>query len=196
MIDRLIAWWNRPLDEAERRRMFAFAALALVALAVLLIARQQEEPVARRAAAPAPPPPEAQPPARAVAAQGSEASGEERDPPKEDRYVPTSGDVADAKRAARRFLAGYLPYTYGRGDAERIRSANPALGQELARQPPRVPPTVARTARPRTTTLQAETAERDGASVLALVADGKRRYTIELWLEREGSEWRVADISG
>lgn len=196
MIDRLIAWWNRPLDEAERRRMFAFAALALVALAVLLIARQQEEPVARRAAAPAPPPPEAQPPARAVPAQGSEESGEEPDPQNDDRYAPAPVDVADAKRAARRFLAGYLPYTYGRADAGMIRSADPALREELASQPPRVPPTVARRARPRVTTLQAETATRERASVLALVADGKRRYTIELELEREGREWRVADISG
>jgi hypothetical protein len=201
LIDRVIAWWNRPLEDPERRRMFVLAAIALVALAVLLIARQQAGPETRPAAAPASPPPEAQPRTRAAPQEVAQpdkrsADDERQGSEREERYDPTPADVTAAKRGARRFLTDYLPYTYGRGEAEEIRSAAPALRAELARQPPRVPPTVTRRARPRVTTLQAETAERDWASVLALVADGRRRYTITLGLEREASEWRVADISG
>jgi len=195
LIDRLLAWWNRPLGDAERRRLGALAALGLVALAALLIAQQRTQPEARPVgAAPAPPPPESQPPAR-VAQPAERPREREQDPEREERYEPTPADVAGAKRAARRFLTGYLPYTYGRGDAQRIRNVDPALREQLARQPPRVPLTVARKARPRVTTVQAETTARERTSVLALVADGKRRYTITLGLERGEGQWRVIDVA-
>lgn len=201
MIDRLLAWWNRPLEDPERRRLFAFAALGLVALAAVLVAQRGAVPEARPPG-PAPPPTEGQPRVRAAepaeqSADGDQTPepGEERGSGGEDRYQPTSSEVADAKRAARRFLRGYLPYTYGRGGAARIRSVDPDLRASLAREPPRVPSSVARKARPRVTTVQAESIGRGRASALALVADGRRRYTVTLGLEREEGEWRVADIA-
>ena len=46
-----------------------------------------------------------------------------------------------AKRAARRFLAGYLAYSYGHAIApRRIRAASARLRAQLAAEPPRVPP--------------------------------------------------------
>lgn len=194
MIDRLLAWWHRPLEDPERRRLATLAALGLVALATLLITQQRTQPEGRPAASPAPPPLESQPPAR-VAQSAERPREREQDPEREERYEPTPADVAGAKRAARRFLTGYLPYTYGRGDAQRIRNVDPALREQLARQPPRVPLTVARKARPRVTTVQAETTARERTSVLALVADGKRRYTITLGLERGEGQWRVIDVA-
>ena len=194
MIDRVLAWWNRPLEDPERRRLLAFAALGLVALAAVLVAQQGAVP-GTRSPAPAPAPTEVQPQVRPAERDQTSGSGEERASGGEERYQPTSSEVAEAKRAARRFLRGYLPYTYGRGGAARIRSVDPDLRESLAREPPRVPPSVARKARPRVTTVQAESIGRGRASALALVADGRRRYTVTLGLEREEGGWRVADIA-
>ena len=110
--------------------------------------------------------------------------------------MPSKAEVGAVKRAAKRFLAGYLPYTQARAKATAIRSVDPDLRAELERQPARVPLTQrGKMKRPRVLTLQAEDVGRDRAGTLALVAEGKRRYTVELRLEREGNQWRVADVS-
>ena len=44
-----------------------------------------------------------------------------------------------AVRAARRFLAGYLPYSYGRGSTRDIEAVAAPLQATLRRSPPRVP---------------------------------------------------------
>src|SRR5436190_12462476 len=90
--------------------------------------------------------------------------------------------VARAERAARTFLVHYLPYSYGRARAERIRAAAWRLVRELERTPPRVPAAVAR-ADPRLISVHADAALGDLAiNVMAVVDDGQRRYRVPLGL--------------
>jgi len=49
-----------------------------------------------------------------------------------------------AKAAARAFLDGYLPYSYGRAGARDVRVATARLVRALTKAPARVPATVAR----------------------------------------------------
>jgi hypothetical protein len=101
-----------------------------------------------------------------------------------------------ATAAARAFLAGYLPYSYGRSDAGRIRAAAWRLLRELEASPPRVPGTVAR-ARPRLISVRAEAATGDlDVDVVAVVDDGQRRYSIPLAIRDAGRRWIVTAVSG
>jgi hypothetical protein len=102
-------------------------------------------------------------------------------------------DVAAAKRAARRFLTGYLAFTYDRGPVRAIHGADPALERRLARHPPRVPARE-RARHPRLRLLQSDGVSRKAASLVALVDDGARRYTLALELARTGSRWMVTSV--
>ena len=77
-----------------------------------------------------------------VAARASRGEAEARNAP-----AVAPGDARAAAAAARVFLEGYLPYSYGRAQARRIRAAATSLLRELEASPPRVPASVAR-ARP------------------------------------------------
>jgi hypothetical protein len=164
MIDRLRVFLNRPLRDADRPRLFALA-VGLILGAAALFALLDD---AGSAPAPRPAP---------------TPTDRSFDPPEPE---PAPRDVAQVKRAARRFLAGYLPYSYGRGDAADIEAVAPELRRQLASERPRVPRSVARR-RPRVVLLQAE-----GAGVTALVSDGRRRYAVELTVE----DGRVVDVGG
>jgi len=101
-----------------------------------------------------------------------------------------------AAAAARAFLEGYLPYSYGRADAERIRAAAIPVLRELEASPPRVPASVA-PARPQLVSVRAEAAT--GSSdidVVAEVEDGWRRYRIPLAVRNTASRWLVTAVSG
>jgi hypothetical protein len=103
--------------------------------------------------------------------------------------------VRDAKTAARQFLAGYLPYSYGRRDARTIRSVSPSLRNALVRQAPRVPPALAEKARPRLLRLDASgipTARQ--LTLLAHIDDGESRYVALLTLQRRGDRWVVSQV--
>ncbi len=101
-----------------------------------------------------------------------------------------------AQRAARKFLVGYLPYSYGGARAERIWAAAGRLLRELERTPPRVPAAVAR-ADPRLVSVHAEaTLGHLAINVVAVVADGQRRYRVPLELRRTRSGWVVAAVGG
>ena len=121
----------------------------------------------------------------------AEAPSEEGEPP--DALAASRADVAEAKRAARRFLAGYLPYSYGRRSARDIAGATPQLRAELISERPRAP-AGERNRRPRIVLLQTEGAGRELAAILALVNDGERRYTVPLELARLQAGWRVTDV--
>lgn len=103
--------------------------------------------------------------------------------------------VRGASRAARRFLAGYLPYSYGRRDARTISSVSPTLRRTLASQAPRVPPALARKARPRLQRLQVSGIA-SGAHVILLahVDDGQSRYVALLTLRQRGRRWTVREV--
>ena len=103
--------------------------------------------------------------------------------------------VRAAKAAARQFLAGYLPYSYGRRDADSIRSVTPALRRTLARNAPRVPPELAAKARPRVKALGVSGVTDDRQVILmAQVDDGQSSYVALLTLERQGRRWTVSQV--
>ena len=94
------------------------------------------------------------------------------------------------------FLVTYLPYSYGRGDPGRIRAAAAPLRRELRAAPPRVPATVS-SGRPRVISVRAQAATgSERVHVLALVADGRRRYAVSLEVRRFASGWLVTAVGG
>jgi hypothetical protein len=103
-------------------------------------------------------------------------------------------DVREASTAARRFLAGYLPYSYGRRDARAIRSVTPALRRELERHAPRVPPALAAKARPRLQGLKMSGIARRQVILLARIDDGRSRYAALVTVQRRGQRWAVSQV--
>jgi len=103
-------------------------------------------------------------------------------------------DVREASVAARRFLEGYLPYSYGRRPAREIRSLTPALRRDLVRHTPRVPPTLADKARPRLTGLTLSGIDAERVILLARVDDGRSRYAALLTVQRQGQRWAVSQV--
>ncbi len=197
MIDRLRLALNRPLHDGERPRLFAAAAAVIVAAGTAFALLDDAGPSAERSrAATASPPPSpvssAEPsllPARPIAP--IEAPSEEGQPPA--ALVASRTQVRHAKRAARRFLAGYLPYVYGRASAGEIRAVSDRLRRRLARDRPRVWARE-RHRRPRTELLQTEGVSPRHAQLAALVSDGAWRYTVPLELERSSAGWTVTDV--
>jgi hypothetical protein len=194
VVDRVRAFLNRPLRDADRPRLFAIAVGVVVAAAALLA--PVDAPRSPRAdaepAEPSPPRTAAGSPAAVPELAGSdEAPSEESNLPAE--LEASSAQITQVKRAARRFLAGYLPYSYGRRDARRIAQASTALRRRLASEPPRVP-SAERGRRPRLVLLQADSVGRSRAGMRALVADGARRYTVSLELERTAAGWLVTEL--
>lgn len=102
--------------------------------------------------------------------------------------------VRRASSAARQFLSGYLPYSYGRRDASSIRSATPGLRSALARQAPRVPPALAAKARPRVTGLKTSGFATGRVILLARIDDGQSRYVALLTVQRRGTRWVVSQV--
>ena len=124
----------------------------------------------------------------AAAAQGER---EAKNPP---AVAPRKARAATA--AARAFLAGYLPYSYGQSDAQRIRAAATPLLRELKASPPRVPASVTR-ARPQLISVRAEAATGgSNVDVVAVVEDGQRRYRIPLAVRHARHRWLVTAVRG
>src|SRR5688572_33407597 len=111
---------RQPLEDRDRRRLFlpAIAAIALAATGLALIgdppAPQPARPHADSSAKPQP----AQAPPLPAAAR--ELPSEES---RDTAAVGSRADVEAAKAAVRRFLTGYLPYSYGHANAARIDAA-------------------------------------------------------------------------
>jgi hypothetical protein len=101
-----------------------------------------------------------------------------------------------AERSARAFLRTYLPYSYGQRPGSTIRAATASLRRELARQPPRVSPALAQSARPRVTSLRATGVTRTRVYVLAQIDDGQRRgiYATTLTVQRHAGRWLVSEV--
>jgi hypothetical protein len=105
-------------------------------------------------------------------------------------------DARAAATAARAFLAGYLPYSYGRAGTRRIHEASRSLARELAESPPRVPTSVA-AARPRLLSVHTQaTIARDQVQLLARVTDGWRRYDFPLSVRRIAGGWVATAVGG
>ncbi|MDA0164287.1 hypothetical protein OM076_28715 [Solirubrobacter ginsenosidimutans] len=192
MVDQLRILFNRPLQDGDRPRLFAIAVALIAASAGLFSLLDDAGPArALRREAPVSRPATAGSAAAIVPASTPVAPSEESDPPAGLRPAPA--DVTRSKRAARRFLAGYLRFSYGHGEAGQVRSASPQLRAELARSRPRVPSSERRR-RPRIQLLQSNGVSRERADLLALVGDGARRYSVRLQLANTPTGWLVTGL--
>jgi Family of unknown function (DUF6459) len=200
VIDALRGFLNRPLDDGDRPRLFVVAVAVIVAAAAAFGVFADRGP---RTTAPRLPERSreslpATAPAPAVTAPPTVASAptlpSEEGRPSANATGP-SADVKAARRAARRFLVGYLPYTYGRRAARRVPAASLALHRRLAAERPHVPARERRR-RARVVLVNADAVSHDAAALTALIDDGARHYTIALELERSGGRWTVTDVGG
>jgi hypothetical protein len=189
VVDLLRLFWHRPLRDGDRPRLFAIA-VALIAGAAAMLTQLERPGGPAVVPKPRPAPPASVPAATAAptlapsepAAEGARTTAR-----------PAHVDVTASKRAARRFLAGYLPYSYGRRGTRRIDAASPALRRRLAAERPRVPDTE-RARAPRLVLIQSDAVGPRSAGLVALVDDGRRRYTVALELTRTGGRWQVDHV--
>jgi hypothetical protein len=121
-----------------------------------------------------------------------------------ERTPPTSlpvpavaaADLARARRAAARFLRGYLQLAYGRGSAASVAAVTPALRDHLLSQDVRLTP-AERRRRPRMISLQLEAQAREVVVATAMIADGGiTTYPLRLTLRRGTAGWLVSRIDG
>src|SRR3954452_1919396 len=190
------------MSDRTRKVAFAGAAALLVSLALLLGARGSAPAGRQSAQAPSSPVIERTPtlptPSRTVQRDPTRTAPQpahrEREPGLAPAVVPDAG--RPAATTARAFLHGYLPYSYGRAGAVRIRGAAPPLVNALREAPPRVPAAVAR-ARPRLVTARAEAATGDrDVLIVAAVDDGRRRYDVRVTVHHDADRWVVTEIRG
>jgi hypothetical protein len=80
--------------------------------------------------------------------------------------------ILQARRAADRFLAGYLRFAYGRGSALAISGITPALRRQLRQNPAEVTP-VERRRRPRVVSLQTTATTPTFVVATAVIDDGR-----------------------
>jgi hypothetical protein len=195
VVDQLRLFLNRPLRDGDRVRLFAIAAAAIVAGAAMLTLLDDAGPSrpAERTERP-------RPAVRSIGAAGPRTYPVALpDVAPSEEGVPTAAleasraDVAAATRAARRFLAGYLAFTYDQGRAGAIRGVSPALERELAAHPPRVPARE-RARRPRVRLLQTDGVSSTAASLVALVDDGARSYALAVELAHTAGGWTVTRV--
>ena len=176
MTGRLIAALRRS---SRTTRRVTLAALVLVAL---LIVASALAPSPHRAHRPVPPPAGPARTRRTPAAPGS-------------RTI-SPGRLVAARRVAGRFLAGYLPFLYGRGSARSIDGVTPDLRRQLIRAPGLVTP-VERHRQPRVVSLTAIGQAPTAVLATALVADGGvTAYALRITLRSSRSGWLVSGVDG
>lgn len=163
---------EKPAGSVRPRRVVVgLLLLAAIALAVVLSPNSSPPP---------PPPPEASVPAPTVTHPAAATA-------------PAPRQLDEAKRAARRFLRGYLAFTHGQRAP--ITDATPDFEQRIADSPlPRVPPAQRRD-RGRVGRLAVEEdADPDRVTVAALIRDGQLNYSIRVLMRRDHDGWRAADV--
>jgi hypothetical protein len=196
------------MSPRARKSVFAVAALLLAAVAVLSGNHEQHPsrgghlraaPAPRVEASEAPSavdrsPSTARPHSFEVARSVPRSRRREREPTSAPAVTPGEGQHAIA--AARRFLEGYLPYSYGKASASGITAAAPGLMRTLRAAPPRVPATVAK-AHPRLLWVRAQASTRDRTiTAVAAVDDGQRRYKVPLEVREVDGRWTISAIAG
>jgi hypothetical protein len=190
MVDRLRLLLDRPLRDSDRPRLFAFAVGLIVAAAAVLTLLDDAVPAPGRDAPAGHGNPEhvrpssaASPTPTATSAEGEPARGP----------IASRPAIARASRVARQFLRGYLRFAYGQAPPGAIAGSGTQLRRALARARPRVP-MKERRRRPRVLLVQADSVTPTRARLLALVRDGRRRYTVPLALARTRAGWRVTSV--
>ena len=154
-------------------------AVLLVALIAWMLARQGGEEVRHRGAAPAV---QLSPPVVGKARPRRPASSTPR--------------VAGARRAARVFLQGYLPFLYGRAPARRIKNITAHARASLARGHSRPSP-ARRGRRARDVGLRVVAQSQRTAIATATIDDrSAARYRLTFTLVRHRSRWLVSELGG
>lgn len=197
MIDRLRALYHTPIRDEQRKPLFALVVVILIAAGVgfSVMGADDDEPTretARPAVTPLPPQPDPVPAPVEEDLAEIPVPSEERAPDEDD--APSPEQVAAAKEAAEGFLADYLPWTYGRGEAQEIANATPQLLDDLEDSRPRVPPDERdRDADVQTLTLEGASSRKMGMQ--AVVDDGRRIYTVSLAAALDADEeWVVSEV--
>jgi hypothetical protein len=170
----MIGWLRPALRRLSLRgRAIALAVLLLMAVILALVPTRQVGERSRR------------PSARATTG----TLGARRGP----SPVPAA-QVALARGIARRFLAGYLRFAYGRASAASVRAVTPTLRQQLTRDRAEFTPVEERR-RPRVVSLAA-LGEASGVVVAeALIADGGiASYVVRLTLRPQRVGWLVSGV--
>ena len=176
MTGRLVAALDRR-SQTTRRLM-----LPAVALGVLLVVAS--------ALAPSP-----HPAHRSVAPPARPARTRRRPTARGARPI-SRGELATARDTAARFLAGYLPFLYGRGSARSINAVTPDLRVQLSRVPGLVTP-VERRRDPRVVSLAVVGQAPDVVLATALVADGGvTTYALRIMLRPGRDGWLVSGVDG
>jgi hypothetical protein len=108
----------------------------------------------------------------------------------------TAAQLAPARRAAARFLRGYLQLVYGRGRAASVAAVTPALRDQLTSYPVRPTPVESRR-RPRMVSLQFEAQTPEVLLASAMIDDGGiTAYPLRLTLRRGTAGWLVSRVDG
>jgi hypothetical protein len=98
------------------------------------------------------------------------------------------------RRVSERFLAGYLPFAYGRGSALAIRAATHALRRQLLSQPAQLTP-VERRRRPRVVSVQTIGTTPTFVVATAVIDDGGvATYRLRFTLSRSAGRWAVGSV--
>jgi hypothetical protein len=114
-------------------------------------------------------------------------------PPRLPPPVSTAA-MLQARRVAARFLAGYLPFAYGRGNALAVRGITPALRHELLGQRAQLTP-VERRRRPRVMSLQTIATTPAFVVATAVIDDGGvSTYRLRFTLQLQADRWAVSSV--
>jgi hypothetical protein len=200
------------MNDRRRKRAFAAAAVALLGITAVLALREpahdrgRQPPADRATIGTGLPPastaaepddsPRSMPSGTPTPVARSEPGAPRSERESEHAPAVAPREARAATAAARAFLDGYLPYSYGQSDAGRIRAATERLLRELEASPPRVPAAVARGS-PRLISVRAQAATSDlEIALLAVVEDGQRRYRIPLAVRHAGHRWIVTAVRG
>jgi hypothetical protein len=187
LVDLLRALAQQPLAPHGRQRL-AVAMIGLIAAAaVLMTALRPDAPSSR-------PPSERADVIDAAMATPTPTFDPAELPVPDDpeRDFAEPAELRAGKQAARRFLASYLPYANGRGDAAQLTHLSEELREEFAENPPRRastwdpdrPP-------PRIQHVQVTGSSARRMGILVLAVDGDLPISFELELARYDSGWLV-----
>ncbi|MGA2452130.1 MAG: hypothetical protein ABSG93_01310 [Solirubrobacteraceae bacterium] len=160
---------DRPIGESERRAAFTAISVVLIAAALLLAMTSTGVPASQQPRAPHPP---------------------------TSTVGPVKGGAAPAEalRAARTFLAGYLAFAYGHGPASAVKDAASGLAAALRRRARLVPPALRRL-HPRLVAVRSST----GATIVVtgVVKDSEVvAYPIRVVLAAHGGRYLVTGLAG
>jgi hypothetical protein len=102
--------------------------------------------------------------------------------------------MLEARQVAARFLAGYLPFAYGRDSASAVSGVTPALRRQLLRQGAQLTP-AERRRRPRVVSLQTVGTTPVFVVATAAIDDGGvATYRLRFTLQGGGGRWAVSSV--